>query len=209
MAPLRCVRGVPPWSSWFSSAGPPGTPSRWCRFSLFKNRNFTVINHRGGRSVSVGHPSASFLPITIYLPVRSWATRPSRAGLNPGADVADRPAPRPRSPAGMSDQIGGKFILMTGPDPLRRPARLVLTLQAQADSSWVSFPARHSRSMGLGMGASGAPMATEAMRGVPPMLRGLPRAGVNNTPAPGGGRWSAVQPSVPCYRNQLATTPAR
>ena len=55
----------------------------------------------------------------------------------------------------------------------------ILTLQAGTDSNWPAFlPA--IAIMGLGMGGIWAPMATEAMRGVPMMLAGA-AAGVNNT----------------------------
>jgi MFS family permease len=78
----------------------------------------------------------------------------------------------------MSDKIGGKYILMSGLALFGLGAAL-LVLQSSADSNWPAFiPA--IAIMGLGMGGIWAPMATEAMRGVPPMLAGA-ASGVNNT----------------------------
>jgi MFS family permease len=78
----------------------------------------------------------------------------------------------------MSDQISGKYILMTGL-ALFAVGAAVLAIQSAPDSSWPDFiPAIVL--MGLGMGGIWAPMATEAMRGVPPMLAGA-ASGVNNT----------------------------
>jgi MFS transporter len=78
----------------------------------------------------------------------------------------------------MSDKIGGKYILMSGLALFGLGAG-ILVLQSAPDSNWPEFiPA--IAIMGLGMGGIWAPMATEAMRGVPPMLAGA-ASGVNNT----------------------------
>jgi EmrB/QacA subfamily drug resistance transporter len=167
-------------------------------FSLFKNRNFTVINTVAALvSVAI---LGFFLPITIYLQsVLGYSAIKAGLILAPMSLIALLLAPI----AGrMSDQIGGKFILMTGLT-LYAVGALVLTLQAQADSSWVSFlPA--IAVMGLGMGGIWAPMATEAMRGVPPMLAGA-AAGVNNTLRQVGSVVGSAAVGA-LLQNQLATT---
>ena len=61
--------------------------------------------------------------------------------------------------------------------------------------------------MGLGMGGIWAPMATEAMRGVPPMLAGA-AAGVNNTLRQIGSVVGSAAVGA-LLQNQLATLPAR
>jgi hypothetical protein len=58
--------------------------------------------------------------------------------------------------------------------------------------------------MGLGMGGIWAPMATEAMRGVPPMLAGA-AAGVNNTLRQVGSVVGSAAVGA-LLQNQLATT---
>jgi MFS family permease len=167
-------------------------------FSLFKNRNFTVINTVAALvSVAI---LGFFLPITIYLQsVLGYSAIKAGLILAPMSLIALLLAPI----AGrMSDQIGGKFILMTGL-ALYAVGALVLTLQAQADSSWVSFlPA--IAVMGLGMGGIWAPMATEAMRGVPPVLAGA-AAGVNNTLRQVGSVVGSAAVGA-LLQNQLATT---
>jgi EmrB/QacA subfamily drug resistance transporter len=143
-------------------------------FSLFHNRNFAVINVVAAL-VSVGI-LGFFLPITIYLQsVLGYSAIKAGLVLAPMSLIALLLAP---AAGKMSDQIGGKYILMSGL-ALFGLGAAILVLQSSADSNWPSFiPA--IAIMGLGMGGIWAPMATEAMRGVPPMLAGA-ASGVNNT----------------------------
>lgn len=143
-------------------------------FSLFRNRNFAVINVIAAL-VSVGI-LGFFLPITIYLQsVLGYSAIKAGLVLAPMSLIALLLAP---AAGKMSDKIGGKYILMTGLGLFALGAA-ILVLQSSPDSNWPSFiPA--IAIMGLGMGGIWAPMATEAMRGVPPTLAGA-ASGVNNT----------------------------
>jgi EmrB/QacA subfamily drug resistance transporter len=143
-------------------------------FSLFRNRNFAVINVIASL-VSVGI-LGFFLPVTIYLQsVLGYSAIKAGLILAPMSLIALVLAP---TAGKMSDKVGGKYILMTGLG-LFGIGAAIFVLQTKPDSSWPSFiPA--IAVMGLGMGGIWAPMATEAMRGVPPQLAGA-ASGVNNT----------------------------
>ena len=102
----------------------------------------------------------------------------------------------------MSDQIGGKYILMTGL-ALYGLGAGILVAQSSTDSDWPAFlPA--IAIMGLGMGGIWAPMATEAMRGVPMALAGA-ASGVNNTLRQVGSVVGSAAVGA-LLQNQLATT---
>jgi MFS family permease len=102
----------------------------------------------------------------------------------------------------MSDKIGGKYILMTGL-ALYGLGAAILVVQSSTDSNWPEFlPAIVV--MGLGMGGIWAPMATEAMRGVPMMLAGA-AAGVNNTLRQVGSVVGSAAVGA-LLQNQLAST---
>ncbi|MER5899697.1 MFS transporter [Streptomyces mirabilis] len=142
-------------------------------FSLFKDRNFTLINFVGV-TVSFG-VVGMFLPLTIYLQsVLGYSALKSGLVLLPlalGSFVTAGPA------GVLADKIGGKFILMTG--LLAWTAALVwIVAAADVGSSWtaVAFPLFLA---GLGAGCTFAPMATEVMRNVPAKLSGA-ASGVNN-----------------------------
>ncbi|WP_328982623.1 MFS transporter [Streptomyces mirabilis] len=142
-------------------------------FSLFKDRNFTLINFVGV-TVSFGIVGM-FLPLTIYLQsVLGYSALKSGLVLLPlalGSFVTAAPA------GVLADKIGGKFILMTG--LLAWTAALVwIVAAADVGSSWtaVAFPLFLA---GLGAGCTFAPMATEVMRNVPAKLSGA-ASGVNN-----------------------------
>ncbi|MFE4815757.1 MFS transporter [Streptomyces sp. NPDC056704] len=142
-------------------------------FSLFKDRNFTLINFVGV-TVSFGIVGM-FLPLTIYLQsVLGYSALKSGLVLLPlalGSFVTAGPA------GVLADKIGGKFILMTG--LLAWTAALVwIVAAADVGSSWtaVAFPLFLA---GLGAGCTFAPMATEVMRNVPAKLSGA-ASGVNN-----------------------------
>nr|QIY75379.1 MFS transporter [Streptomyces sp. RLB1-33] len=143
-------------------------------FSLFKDRNFTLINFVGV-TVSFGIVGM-FLPLTIYLQsVLGFSALKSGLVLLPlalGSFVMAGPA------GVLADKVGGKFILMTG--LLAWTAALVWIVAAvDVGSSWtaVAFPLFLA---GLGAGCTFAPMATEVMRNVPAKLSGA-ASGVNNS----------------------------
>jgi EmrB/QacA subfamily drug resistance transporter len=167
-------------------------------FSLFHNRNFTVINIVASLvSVAI---LGFFLPVTIYLQsVLGYSAIKAGLVLAPMSLIALLLAPI----AGrMSDRIGGKFILMTGLTLFGLGAG-VLAAQSGTGSHWPSFmPA--IAVMGLGMGGIWAPMATEAMRGVPMMLAGA-AAGVNNTLRQVGSVVGSAAVGA-LLQNQLAST---
>jgi EmrB/QacA subfamily drug resistance transporter len=167
-------------------------------FSLFRNRNFAVINVVAAL-VSVGI-LGFFLPVTIYLQsVLGYSAIKAGLILAPMSLIALLLAP---TAGKMSDQIGGKYILMTGLG-LYGVGAALLTLQSKADSNWPTFiPAIVI--MGLGMGGIWAPMATEAMRGVPPQLAGA-AAGVNNTLRQVGSVVGSAAVGA-LLQNQLAST---
>jgi EmrB/QacA subfamily drug resistance transporter len=143
-------------------------------FSLFKDRNFTVLNLVGA-AVSVGM-IGMFLPMTIYLQsVLGFSALKAGLVMAPSSVVSMFLAPV----AGrMSDRIGGKFILMGGLT-LYGVGMVWIVLVAGVATDWKAFiPALVVA--GLGIGGVFAPMATEATRNVPTHLAGA-ASGVNNT----------------------------
>jgi EmrB/QacA subfamily drug resistance transporter len=167
-------------------------------FSLFRNRNFTVINIVASLvSVAI---LGFFLPITIYLQsVLGYSAIKAGLILAPMSLIALVLAPIAGK---MSDKIGGKYILMTGL-ALYGLGAAILTVQSGTDTNWPAFlPA--IAVMGLGMGGIWAPMATEAMRGVPMMLAGA-AAGVNNTLRQVGSVVGSAAVGA-LLQNQLAST---
>jgi EmrB/QacA subfamily drug resistance transporter len=143
-------------------------------FSLFKDRNFTVLNVVGA-TVSVGM-IGMFLPMTIYLQsVLGFSALKAGLVMAPSSVVSMFLAPL----AGrLSDRIGGKFILMTGLT-LYALGMMWIVLVAEVGTGWTAFvPALVVA--GAGIGGVFAPMATEATRNVPPRLAGA-ASGVNNT----------------------------
>jgi EmrB/QacA subfamily drug resistance transporter len=167
-------------------------------FSLFRNRNFTVIN--GVATLVSVAILGFFLPFTIYLQsVLGYSAIKAGLILAPMSVIALVLAPF----AGrMSDRVGGKYILMTGL-ALYGLGAGILVAQSSTDSDWPSFmPA--IAIMGLGMGGIWAPMATETMRGVPKALAGA-ASGVNNTLRQVGSVVGSAAVGA-LLQNQLATT---
>ena len=143
-------------------------------FALFKDRNFAVLNG-AGLLVSVGI-LGFFLPLTIYLQsVLGFSALKAGLVLAPMSLVSMVVAPVAGK---FSDRVGGKYILMGGLFSFAAGASWLVAL-AGVDTRWPVFIAP-SVVMGIGFGAIFAPMATEAMRGVPPRLAGA-ASGVNNT----------------------------
>ncbi|GLZ07073.1 MFS transporter [Actinomadura sp. NBRC 104412] len=143
-------------------------------FALFRDRNFAILTLVGA-TVSIGMVGL-FLPLTIYLQsVLGHSALEAGLILAPSSVVSMVLAPM----AGrLSDRIGGRFILMGGL-VLFALGMLWLALGAEVDSSWTAFMGPVVL-MGVGIGGVFAPMATEAMRYVPPRLAGA-ASGVNNT----------------------------
>ena len=167
-------------------------------FSLFRNRNFTVIN--GVATLVSVAILGFFLPFTIYLQsVLGYSAIKAGLILAPMSLIALVLAPVAGK---MSDRVGGKYILMTGLT-LFGIGAAILVLQSSASSDWPSFmPA--IAIMGLGMGGIWAPMATETMRGVPMALAGA-ASGVNNTLRQVGSVVGSAAVGA-LLQNQLATT---
>ncbi|MEU7335145.1 MULTISPECIES: MFS transporter [unclassified Streptomyces] len=142
-------------------------------FSLFRDRNFTLVNVVGV-TVSFG-VIGMFLPLTIYLQsVLGFSALKSGLVLLPlalGSFVTAGPA------GVLADKVGGRFVLMTG---LLAWAGALVWIVAAADvgSGWtaVALPLLLA---GLGAGFTFAPMATEVMRQVPAKLSGA-ASGLNN-----------------------------
>ncbi|SNS60093.1 drug resistance transporter, EmrB/QacA subfamily [Actinomadura meyerae] len=143
-------------------------------FSLFRDRNFTVLNLVGA-AVSVGMVGM-FLPMTIYLQsVLGFSALKAGLVMAPSSLVSMFLAPV----AGrLSDRIGGKFILMGGLT-LYGAGMMWIVLVAEVGTDWKAFIPALVVS-GIGIGGVFAPMATEATRNVPPRLAGA-ASGVNNT----------------------------
>ena len=143
-------------------------------FALFHDRNFSLMNWVSG-VLSVGMMGI-FLPFTIYLQ-SALGFSALKAGLTmaPASIISMFVAPV----AGrMTDKIGGKYILMSGPDVLRhrlRPDRCHRDdcLDTGRTSSGPSSIA------GVGMGCTFAPMTTVAMRNIEPRVAGAASGMIN------------------------------
>jgi EmrB/QacA subfamily drug resistance transporter len=142
-------------------------------FELFRDRNFSVVNFVGV-AVSFGIVGL-ILPLTIFLQsVLGFSALKAGGVLVPMAVGSIITA----GPSGVvADKIGGKYILMAG------------LLAFSGGIGWVVATAKPGESwtglvgpvvlIGLGMGCTFTPMATEVMRNVPPRLTGA-ASGVNN-----------------------------
>ena len=141
---------------------------------FFRNRRFT------GAQVAVFGISAGMFSLYIYLgiylqSVLGYSALKAGLVLAPMSIVSMFIAPVAGK---MSDRVGGKYILMAGLTCFAVGGAW-FTWIAQVDSDWPSF-ILPSLLMGVGFGCIFAPMATEALRRVPPQLAGA-AAGVNNT----------------------------
>jgi EmrB/QacA subfamily drug resistance transporter len=142
-------------------------------FSLFKDRNFTLMNFVG-ISISFGIVGL-FLPITVYLQsVLGYSA--TKAGLvllplSVGTFVVAGPA------TVLTEKVGGRWILMTGLILFGGGLSWIMAV-ADVGESWTGIVAPLFI-MGMGAGCTFSPMATEVMRNVPPKLTGA-ASGVNN-----------------------------
>ena len=143
-------------------------------FSLFKDRNFAVMNFVSGTLV-IGMMGI-FLPFTIYLQsVLGFSALKAGLTMAPASVISVFIAPV----AGrMTDKIGGKYILMAGLT-LFAIGMGATVLIAQTTSSWQVFLVPLIVA-GVGMGCTFAPLATTAMRNVEPRMAGA-ASGVLNT----------------------------
>ena len=143
-------------------------------FSLFRDRNFSVMNFVGC-TVSIGMLGI-FLPFTIYLQeVLGFTALKAGLTMAPASLISMFVAPV----AGrMSDRIGGKYILISGLT-LFAIGMGWIAATAQPDSAWFDFLVPQVVA-GIGIGCTFAPMTTVAMRNVAPMMAGA-ASGVFNT----------------------------
>jgi len=143
-------------------------------FSLFRDRNFSVMNFVSG-TVSIGMLGI-FLPFTIYLQsVLGFTALKAGLTMAPASLISMFVAPV----AGrMSDRIGGKYILIAGLTLFGLGMGLI-ALIAQTDSAWYDFLAPQVAA-GIGIGCTFAPMITMAMRNIDPMMAGA-ASGLFNT----------------------------
>ncbi len=142
-------------------------------FALFRNRNFTLMNWVSA-TVTIGMMGI-FLPFTIYLQsVLAFSALKAGLTMAPASLVAMFIAPG----AGLSDRIGGKFILMAGLFSFAVGMGW-MALIARPGSAWYVFlPALAVA--GVGIGCTFAPMTTIAMRDVQYQMAGS-ASGVLNT----------------------------
>jgi EmrB/QacA subfamily drug resistance transporter len=143
-------------------------------FAVFRDRNFSVMNWVSG-VLAVGMMGI-FLPFTIYLQSDlGFSALKAGLAMAPASLISMFVAPV----AGrMTDQIGGKYILMSGLI-LFGGGMGWLALIATPSSSWQSFLAPLIVA-GLGMGCVFAPLVTTAMRNIQPQMAGA-ASGVLNT----------------------------
>ncbi|TMQ88546.1 DHA2 family efflux MFS transporter permease subunit [Actinomadura soli] len=167
-------------------------------FSLFRDRNFTILSIVGA-AVSVGM-IGMILPLTIYLQsVLGFSALKAGLVLAPSSVMSMFLAPV----AGrLSDRIGGKYILMAGLT-LYAGGMLWVAAIAEVGSDWTAFIAPLIVA-GTGIGCVFAPMATEATRHVPPRLAGA-ASGVNNTIRQVGSVLGAAAVGA-LLQNQLASS---
>ncbi|TDD33821.1 DHA2 family efflux MFS transporter permease subunit [Actinomadura sp. KC06] len=167
-------------------------------FSLFRDRNFTILNLVGA-AVSIGM-IGMILPLTIYMQsVLGFSALKAGLVLAPSSVMSMFLAPV----AGrLSDRIGGKYILMAGL-VLYAAGMLWVAAIAQVGTDWTAFIAPLAIA-GIGIGGVFAPMATEATRNVPPRLAGA-ASGVNNTIRQVGSVLGAAAVGA-LLQNQLASS---
>jgi EmrB/QacA subfamily drug resistance transporter len=143
-------------------------------FALFRDRNFAIMNFVGA-AVSVGI-LGFFIIITVYLQsVLGYSALKAGLVLATASVLSTLVAPV----AGrLADRWGGKFILAGGLVLFAVGAAWISAI-ADVGTPWPAFQAPLVV-LGAGMGFVFAPMVTEAMRGIPPVLAGA-ASGLINT----------------------------
>jgi EmrB/QacA subfamily drug resistance transporter len=143
-------------------------------FSLFRNRNFSLMNWVSG-TVTIGMMGI-FLPFTIFLQsVLGFSALKAGLAMAPASLISMFVAP---AAGRLSDRVGGKFILMTGL-LLFAIGMGWLALIARPSSVWYDFLPGLVVA-GVGIGCTFAPMTTIAMRDVQYQMAGA-ASGVLNT----------------------------
>lgn len=142
-------------------------------FSLFRDRNFSVVNFIG-IAVSFG-VVGMLLPLTIYLQsVLGFSALKAGLSILPLSAGTILMA----GPAGiLSERLGSKYILMAGLSAFAG-GLLWIIVAVDVGKSW-TVVAGPLFLIGLGAGCTFAPMAAEVMRNVPGRLTGA-ASGVNN-----------------------------
>ncbi|MEV5985175.1 DHA2 family efflux MFS transporter permease subunit [Streptomyces sp. NPDC052051] len=161
--------GVFVWHQKSRQSGEPLVP-----FALFRARNFAVMTVIA--SIIAFALIGLMVPLNLYLQ-SGLGMSALRAGLVMAPSSAATLLISPVA-GKLSDRIGGKWLLLFG--LLTFAIGLYLTgAVAETDSQWHTF-LLPMIVVGLGAGCLMAPMATEAMRHVPPQLAGA-ASGINNT----------------------------
>ena len=131
-------------------------------FSLFRDRNFTVVNVVG-IAMSFGVVGL-FLPLTVYLQsVLGLSALRSGLVLLPlsvGTFVTAGPA------SVLAVRLGGRWVLMAGLSLFGGGLAWIAAV-ADVGGSWTALPAPLFMA-GVGAGCTFSPMAAEVMRNVPP-----------------------------------------
>jgi EmrB/QacA subfamily drug resistance transporter len=156
-------------AQWLQQGGEPLVP-----FSLFRDRNFALMNFVSGTLV-IGMMGI-FLPFTIYLQtVLGFSALKAGLTMAPASLISVFIAPL----AGrLTDRIGGKYILISGLTLFAVGMGWMFVI-AQTTSQWQDFlPALIVA--GVGMGGTFAPLTTTAMRNIQPQMAGA-ASGVLNT----------------------------
>ncbi len=165
--------------------------------SLFKDRNFSLMNWTGGAMFFA--MQGIFIPITIYTQSVLGMT-PLQSGLTiaPMSLVAGIVAPV----AGrLADRIGGKYLLMAGLAIFGTGAAIVTALSSTS-ATQATFIIPFALT-GFGLGLVMAPMTTVAMRDVKPVMAGAASGVLNTTRQLGAVIGAAAVGAV--LQNQLAT----
>jgi EmrB/QacA subfamily drug resistance transporter len=173
-------------------------PSPMVPLSLFRDRNFSLMNWVGG--VLAFGMIGLFLPLTIYLQ-SALGFSAIKAGLTllPMSLMSMFLAPV----AGrLSDRVGGKFILLFGLT-MFAAGMAIIDWRASIDSTWLTF-LPGSIVAGIGLGFTFAPLATVAMRNINPRVAGAASGLLNTTRQLGGAIGSAIVGAV--LQNRLAVS---
>ena len=155
-------------------------------FQIFRDRNFALMNYVSG-AMSFGL-LGMFVPFMIYLQsVLGLSAAESGLTVAPMALTSIFIAPLGGR---LADRVGGKYVLMIGLT-LFATGTGYLIYAADVDAGrWTFLPGLVTA--GFGMGFTFPPMATLAMRDVPPHLAGAASGVLNTTRQLGGVIGSAA-----------------
>ncbi|MCL5108939.1 MAG: DHA2 family efflux MFS transporter permease subunit [Chloroflexi bacterium] len=163
--------------------------------SLFKNRNYSVMN--GVALVLAFAMLGLYLPLTIYLQsVLGFSALEAGLALAPMSLTSMIVAP---FSGRLADRIGGKYILMLGL-ALYATGMGIIAWTATTGTPWSAFLAPLVIA-GFGQGCVFAPMNTVAMRDITPRMAGAASGVINTTRQLGGVIGSSVVGAL--LQNQL------